>query len=79
MRESWNAAQTAQARSKIGVTRHWDTSIDDFEYEFNTMQQMCCPCIEDDTNANLTGSSEGALFMVLEFRLFHAEDTANDG
>ena len=55
MRESWNAAQTAQARRKIGVNRRWDTSVDDFEYEFNTMQQMCCPCVGDDASANLTG------------------------
>ena len=80
MRESWNAAQTAQARSKIGVNRRWDTSVDDFEYEFNTMQRMCCPCVgRRRCQCQFDRASEGATFMALEVRLFHAEDTANDG
>ena len=55
MRESWNAAQTAQARSELGITRKWNDNNNNFEYEFNNKQQICCPCVGDDANTNLSG------------------------
>ncbi len=55
MRESWNVAQTAQARSELGITRKWNDDSSDFEYELNAMQQICCPCVGDNANANLSG------------------------
>ena len=55
MRESWKAAQTAQIRCEVGLTRHWNNDTDDFDYEYRVMQQMCCPCVGDDANVNLTG------------------------
>jgi len=55
MRESWKAAQTAQIKSEVGLTRHWNSDIDNFEYEYGVMQQICCTCVGDNANTNLTG------------------------
>ena len=55
MKESWSAAQTAQARSELGFARHWNQDSDNFEYKFYVMQQMCFSGVGNDANANLPG------------------------
>ena len=48
-------AKTACSRSKLGFPRSWNCATSDFDYEFSAFQQMCCPCVGDDANVNLSG------------------------
>ncbi len=52
---SWEEAQTALTRQHLGGDRHWDATHEEFEFEFHQAQGMCCPCVGDDSNKNLTG------------------------
>ena len=54
IRARWNKARTALSRSWLGATRRWQKEDEEFEFEFAQTQAMCCPCVGDDSNSNLT-------------------------
>ena len=43
------------SRTRLGFTRTWDPEEDEFKFEFQQTQAMCCPCVGDDSNNNLSG------------------------
>ena len=53
--DRWEQARTAATRQKLGFNRKWSQDKLRFEYEFAQTQAMCCPCVGDDSNENLTG------------------------
>ena len=54
-KDRWEQARTALTRQKLGFNRKWSQEKLQFEYDFAQTQAMCCPCVGDDSNANLTG------------------------
>ena len=54
-RGSYQKAQQSLQLNKLGIPRQWNQDLDDFEFEYNAMESICCPCVGDDSNANLSG------------------------
>ena len=54
-KDCWEQARTALTRQKLGFNRKWSQEKLQFEYDFTQTQAMYCPCVGDDSNANLTG------------------------
>ena len=52
---SWKEAETSLARKDIGLTRHWNVGSEEFDYKLGSSQNMCCPCVGEDANTNLSG------------------------
>ena len=56
IRSTINRAKTAAAQTSLGYHRSWDERESDFVFkqEFDAFQAMFCPCVGEDSNANLT-------------------------
>ena len=54
-KDCWEKACKALARQRLGFNRKWSQEKLKFEYKFAETQAVCCPCVGDDSNANLTG------------------------
>ena len=54
-KESWNATHTALSRHSLGFARNWNNTNEEFEFESKAMQTMCCLCVGDDANQNVSG------------------------
>ena len=54
---SWHQARVGLTRHRpdLNIHRHWNSDIEQFEFEYQAVKSMCCPCVGDDSNSNLTG------------------------
>ena len=54
---SWHQARIGLSRHKpeMNIHRHWNSELEQFEFEYQATKAMCCPCVGDDSNSNLTG------------------------
>ena len=45
----------------LGFLGVWTSVVDEFEYEFNSIAQLMCPCVRMQSNANLTNAEKELL------------------
>lgn len=51
----WEQARTATTQQKLGLNCKWSQEKLQFDYAFIQAQAMCCPCVDHDSNEDLTG------------------------
>ena len=54
---SWSQARIGLSRHqpRLNIHRQWNSKVEEFEFEYQATKAMCCPCVGDDANSNLSG------------------------